>query len=114
MFERRKGADLDARADRLGDALAFWAMAAFGILVLFASYWIPAAQRQRALDREETRVLAEIEALSAENDRLDSRLRALYNDAYYLERQLRREHGYLPEGEKAIKPGKVSVHRPGR
>ena len=95
-------------ADRLGEALAFWAIALFCLFLLFAAYWIPAARKLGPLTREEKNVDAEIRLLTEENRRLERRLHALYSDPYYVERFLRKEHGFREEGEKAIKP-KIKV-----
>ncbi|MHC4597494.1 MAG: hypothetical protein ACYS47_00665 [Planctomycetota bacterium] len=92
----------ESSAARLGDAIAFWAVAAFGIFLLFASTWIPAAQKLEVLRREERRIRFEIRGLEEENGRLACRLNAMYCDPYYLELILRREHGFLQEGERTL------------
>ncbi|MHC5036251.1 MAG: FtsB family cell division protein [Planctomycetota bacterium] len=96
--------DSDSPAGRLGDALAFWAVAAFCIFLFFISYWIPATRKFRALKREEKNLAVEIQDLQQANARLESRLRALYDDPYYVERVLRSEHGFLKDGERKLKP----------
>lgn len=100
---------LDAKAARLGDALAFWAIAVFCIFLFFALYWIPAARKLRALTREEAAITEEIQTLETENGRLDRRLDALYNDPYYVERVARSELGFQQEGERPIRPRKIVV-----
>ena len=95
----------ESGAARLGDAIAFWAVAAFGIFLLFAFTWIPAAQKLEVLRRQEGRIHLEIRDLEEENGRLASRLNAMYCDPYYLERILRREHGFLRDGERNLEDG---------
>ncbi|GEM_PF-3504921 len=104
-----RGARLEDKADRLGDALAFWALAAFGIVLLFGSYWIPAARKLEDLREEEAVLRSEIRKISERNEDLDRRLDALYNDPYFLERVLRKDQGFLPEGEKPVDPGERKV-----
>jgi len=105
----RGDTERESTAARLGDALAFWAIAFFCIFLLFASYWIPAARKLGALQAEEKDIDAEIAVLRKENTDLERSLNALYNDPYFVEMILRREHGFHEEGEKAIRPRLVRV-----
>ncbi len=98
-------ARLNERAERWGELLAFWAVVFFGFVLLFASSWIPAARRLRAIREEERLVQEEISILETENSMLANRLNGLYNDPYYVERVLRREQGFLAAGEKTVKQG---------
>jgi len=109
------GAPLAAEsgAARIGDALAFWAVVGFGLILLFASSWIPAARNLSALTEQERLVLEEIAILERENARLEARLNGLYSDPYYLERVMRGEHGYAGDGEVPLQAHERSA-QPGR
>ncbi|MCU0722314.1 MAG: septum formation initiator family protein [Planctomycetes bacterium] len=97
---------LSAAAASLGDTVAYWAILAFGVFVLFVTSWIPAARTLRELNARERSVQAEIDALKRENAKLENRLNGLYSDPYYVERVLRQELGFLPQGEKVLKGAK--------
>jgi hypothetical protein len=95
----------ESGASRLADSIAFWAVAAFCIFLVFSSTWIPAVRKLRALSREEGRIKQEICTLGNENARLACRLDAMYCSSYYLERVLRKEHGFLRKGEQILESG---------